>query len=379
MTAGRVIVTLRSGRSERGSWEFEAGTPTPRICVGSSSLCEWRIHARGVRAKHVYLRWDGQVLSIQDQVGPRAVLVDGHPVGHRCDLMPRAELRLGEAVLMVAPAERATTTDAEATVVEAPVVEAPVVEAPVVAAPQRAVESTPVPVEASEAEKPEADPDATALAEPIVPAVQAPSEARHSTLEGAPSESSATFVYPAGEALPAVAGRLGAVWRRARVSIPGKGQVTRIGVVAVVAVCVGGVVALVGKSLGEGARSASPASATSELPAEGSALRDGENDESALRDDESALRDDEGNAVEAEAPDRARASASVGGDGGAPEPGVAAEHLLEGRQVEALAAFRRLARVRPTEPIFADVARILEREIGERCAAAGGGRACAAL
>jgi hypothetical protein len=101
-TARLVVV---SGRSERNDWLLYAGSAARQLVIGSSSACDWRIHARGVRARHVRLCWHGDRLRLEalDRLG--SVRVAGRPVAHRLELVPWSRLELGEARLAFEPVD----------------------------------------------------------------------------------------------------------------------------------------------------------------------------------------------------------------------------------------------------------------------------------
>ena len=89
----------RAGRSERSEWRFYTDGMVRHLVIGSSSSCDWRVHARGVHSRHLRLCWSGDRLRLEDQVALGSVRVDGRPVAHRLDLAERSVLEFGEARL----------------------------------------------------------------------------------------------------------------------------------------------------------------------------------------------------------------------------------------------------------------------------------------
>jgi hypothetical protein len=80
---------------------FQASRRT--LVVGSSGLCQWRIHARGVRPRHLKLVWNGKRLRVDEVCSASEVFVDNHPIGCRLELLARAMLTFGDAALLLAP------------------------------------------------------------------------------------------------------------------------------------------------------------------------------------------------------------------------------------------------------------------------------------
>src|SRR5688572_27036938 len=98
-----VRLVVQRGASRRTSMELLPAEPLTRIVIGSSSQCDWRIFARGVRARHLRLVWSHGRLRIDDVCEPGAVKLDGRPVCHRIELCAAASVSFGEAVLAVEP------------------------------------------------------------------------------------------------------------------------------------------------------------------------------------------------------------------------------------------------------------------------------------
>jgi predicted component of type VI protein secretion system len=98
---GGVRLVVQRGASRRTSLELSPAEPLTRIVIGSSSQCDWRIFARGVRARHLRLIWSHGRLRIDDICEPGAVKLDGRPVCHRIELCAAARVAFGEAVLVV--------------------------------------------------------------------------------------------------------------------------------------------------------------------------------------------------------------------------------------------------------------------------------------
>lgn len=92
-------LSVAIGSSSKRSWPLFQGIAS-HLVIGSSNSCDWRVHARGVRARHWRLSWNGQRARIEDQWTPGAVRVDGHPVAHRVELLDRACIEFGEARLV---------------------------------------------------------------------------------------------------------------------------------------------------------------------------------------------------------------------------------------------------------------------------------------
>ena len=101
------IVLLEGKARQRRQRLIYSGRPV-RLQVGSSGDADWRIHARGVRARHLGFSWNGRVLQLDVLAPGAAVQVDDHVVQRRLELQCGARLGLGEALLEVAllPARR---------------------------------------------------------------------------------------------------------------------------------------------------------------------------------------------------------------------------------------------------------------------------------
>ena len=99
-----VRLVVQRGASRRTTMELSPTEPLARIVIGSSSQCDWRIFARGVRARHLRFVWSHGRLRIDDVCEPGAVKLDGRPVCHRIELCAAASVAFGEAVLLVEPA-----------------------------------------------------------------------------------------------------------------------------------------------------------------------------------------------------------------------------------------------------------------------------------
>jgi len=75
------------------------GAPS-RVTIGSSSVSDFRIVSRGVRARHVVIDWDGRALVIVEINGP--VLVNGRSVEAPFPIVGEACLLVGDAAIWVA-------------------------------------------------------------------------------------------------------------------------------------------------------------------------------------------------------------------------------------------------------------------------------------
>jgi hypothetical protein len=75
------------------------GAPS-RVTIGSSSVADFRIVSRGVRARHVVIDWDGRALVIVEKNGP--VLVNGRSVEPPFAIVGEAHLLVGDATIWLA-------------------------------------------------------------------------------------------------------------------------------------------------------------------------------------------------------------------------------------------------------------------------------------
>jgi hypothetical protein len=100
---------LERGQSRTGELVLCSGGPVVHVVVGSSSLCDWRIGAPGVRPRHFRLVWGRGRLRIEE-CWTGEVRVDGRPVGARLELPAAARLEFGDAVLQLEPIRPAPPT-----------------------------------------------------------------------------------------------------------------------------------------------------------------------------------------------------------------------------------------------------------------------------
>jgi predicted component of type VI protein secretion system len=295
---GSVRLVLEEGTSRCLEKCFVPGSGQAQLTVGSSALCDWRVHARGVRSRHMRLFFNGKVLRVEDQHAPGAVQIEGRPVAHRFGIVASTRLRIGAAVIRVEWPEARVSEGAGSTGLDPG------------AAPSD---------ETRAGSGDEVLPEATLIG----------------SVEESPETIAATVAMPT-----APRGR-----RRPRTLL-----------LAGVAVA-GGVFAITffwsaaDRGRAGSARGLASASAVADLPAPAA-------EPVVIAPLVEEVDADEGTDV---------------------DPTEAAEHLAQGRTTAALAAFRRLASRHPEDTLYQDVVRLLERQVGQRCARAGGGAACAAL
>jgi hypothetical protein len=97
----RYELALVRGTSRTLRQVLAVGDSVRHLVIGSSSRCDWRIAARGVRSRHFRLTCAGGRLRIEDIWEPQSVSVDGLQVGARLELPCAAQIEFGEAVLRV--------------------------------------------------------------------------------------------------------------------------------------------------------------------------------------------------------------------------------------------------------------------------------------
>jgi hypothetical protein len=396
-------VRLVEGRSEANTWHVDSSTARAQLAVGSGESCAWRISAAGVEHVHFELWWDGRRLWISDTRGAGGVTVDGAPIGDWQELPGRARIEFGRAAMIAESSVPAVwAADVEAAPPEMPAHEAPTL----VAEPSAILRRR----------RPGTVPPGTVP--PGVPLLRAPSPSAAATVimpRGRPMAATP----PGGLAAPPVAGPgpsgsglsgpfsasgarplLGpAVASRPALSLPARTWLFIAAVVGVIAFVLfegtgaseapaeSAAASQSSEAAGKGAASSEGAAPASEGPvasgqgaASGSTTSDGAapSGGGAGTAGAGAATSADGAATSGAAPSGAGITAEAAGAGepvrrGTPVPGaraserLAADLLAAGRQREALAVYDELSRSRPSDPVFAAIASMLERRLAANC------------
>jgi hypothetical protein len=290
MNTGGGRLVLERGTARERVLTFTQGSPPRHLLVGSSGLCDWRIHAKGVRAQHARFVWTGRCLRVEEQPGSGGITVDGNPIAYRLELSLCARVAMGEALVGWYPVGGVAGSSPERRSC---------------AIPPRLHEET------------------------IVAAAGAASFDRSPDVRDATPSSARAFELPA---------------RSKRGSMLLAGAVaTLLGVILALAF---------GRN-----QPATPSSASAVVASAGPAEERGESP----------------------APPEQSVPPEAGIEEAGATPAEALAHLVDGRHAEALGAYRRLAEASGDEPSYGDVVRLLERELGQRCAKTGGGKGCESL
>ncbi len=94
-------IHLVAGQSPANFWQVDDGTPRAQLAVGTQRGCDWTVGAAGVAPVHFKLRWDGQQLWIADTRRAGGVTLDGAPVDDWKPVSGGARIEFGAAAMVV--------------------------------------------------------------------------------------------------------------------------------------------------------------------------------------------------------------------------------------------------------------------------------------